>query len=229
MYYTYSNCYNLTGSPVCGNNVREMQNTYHNCRNLTGSPACGNNVTNMYQTYYNCQNLTGSPVCGNNVFNMYRTYYNCKNIGANAYFYSPEISSVAGCFELKNNSRRLNIYVPANSNTVNKVINGSRSSSLVYNSISYTNSGTYYYSTTYNIYIYPVEDVAAKRLENEFNVTRWIPDEYSNDITIDIDTVFAQMIKTYSPTSFAVSTGKACSISIPASLPNITIETMEVI
>ena len=50
MAYAYFECYNLTGSPVCGNNVTDMRYTYFNCINITGSPVCGNNVTNMYKT-----------------------------------------------------------------------------------------------------------------------------------------------------------------------------------
>ena len=80
MFGTYSNCYNLTGSPVCGPNVTDMDSAYWNCRNLTGSPACGSKVTNMYRAYELCINLTGSPVCGNNVTDMANAYYNCTNL-----------------------------------------------------------------------------------------------------------------------------------------------------
>jgi len=51
MFNTYYNCFNLTGSPVCGDNVTNMSCAYHNCRNLTGAPVCGDNVTNMDHTY----------------------------------------------------------------------------------------------------------------------------------------------------------------------------------
>ena len=81
--YAYYNCYNLTGSPVCGNNVTNMYMTYSGCYNLTGSPVCGDNVTNMHRTYYNCRNLTGSPACGNNVTSMLSAYYHCINLGIN--------------------------------------------------------------------------------------------------------------------------------------------------
>ena len=77
---TYHMCYNLTGSPVCGENVIDMSYAYHNCYNLTGSPVCGENVIDMSDTYSNCRNLTGSPVCGDKVTNMYCTYYNCSNL-----------------------------------------------------------------------------------------------------------------------------------------------------
>ena len=77
---TYHYCYNLTGSPVCGNNVTNMDWAYGYCRNLTGSPVCGDNVTNMAYTYRNCFNLTGSPACGDNVTNMAYAYYSCYNL-----------------------------------------------------------------------------------------------------------------------------------------------------
>ena len=80
MLYTYSCCYNLTGSPVCGANVTNMSSTYRDCTNLTGTPVCGDKVTDMYRTYQGCHNLTGSPVCGANVTNMFYTYYNCRNL-----------------------------------------------------------------------------------------------------------------------------------------------------
>ena len=62
MDYTYYNCTNLTGSPVCGSNVTNMGYTYWGCRNLTGSPVCGNSVTNMTSTYSNCSNLRDSII-----------------------------------------------------------------------------------------------------------------------------------------------------------------------
>jgi hypothetical protein len=50
-----------------------MRRTYSECRNLTGAPVCGENVTDMVYTYYNCINLSSngyfysnkvSNVCG---------------------------------------------------------------------------------------------------------------------------------------------------------------------
>ena len=80
MSYTYYNCRNLTGNPVCGPNVTNMYNTYYCCQNLTDSPVCGDKVTNMSYTYYSCYNLTGSPVCGDNVTTMNSAYSYCFNL-----------------------------------------------------------------------------------------------------------------------------------------------------
>jgi hypothetical protein len=80
---TYTYCNNLTGSPVCGNKVIGMDTAYQYCSNLTGNPVCGDNVTSIYYTYRYCSNLTGSPVCGNNVTDMRGTYYWCTNLTGN--------------------------------------------------------------------------------------------------------------------------------------------------
>ena len=80
MSYTYYACSNLTGSPVCGNSVIDMSRAYVGCRSLTGSPVCGPNVTNMGVAYQDCRNLTGSPVCGDKVLDLGLTYYNCRNL-----------------------------------------------------------------------------------------------------------------------------------------------------
>ena len=161
---TYANCSNLTGNPVCGDKVTEMSATYYDCGNLTGNPVCGESVINMNTAYAYCYNLTGSPVCGNNVVNMLGTYsaWNCTG---NAYFYSAKINNSKNCFVNKNNSKRLNIYIPNNSTTKRTVLyNNTRS--LVGANITWTNAGTYQYNTSYNIYIYPVANVAAAAIAN---------------------------------------------------------------
>ena len=80
MSHTYYSCFNITGSPACGNNVINMSTVYTDCRNLTGQPVCGANVTNMANTYYNCHNITGNPVCGSNVKYMSGAYRNCNKL-----------------------------------------------------------------------------------------------------------------------------------------------------
>lgn len=187
----YTNCYNLTGSPICGNNVSTMMNAYNNCFNLTGTPACGENVASMNHAYYNCQNLTGSPACGNKVWSMFYTYYNCfnltgapacgnsvthmnyayancKNLSGNAYFYSESVWYATGCFFNRSNNYALNLYVKSNSRTFN-TCTITTTSSIVKSTITWTNdmaTNGCYYNTAYNIYIYPVANVAAAREAN---------------------------------------------------------------
>lgn len=155
MAYAYYQCLNLKGSPVCGEKVTNMYYAYFNCINLTGSPVCGNNVTDMSSAYRACINLTGSPVCGNNVTNMSLAYSNCPNLTAGTfYFYAKNIVNARSCFQGKNNARRYNIHVPANSKTLNTFIQNDSSTSLVGTTITWTNNGTCWYNTKYNIYIY---------------------------------------------------------------------------
>ena len=182
MYYAYSGCSNLTGSPVCGNNVTDMRDAYSNCYNLTGSPVCGNNVTNMYFTYRDCHNLTDSPVCGPNAKDMAYTYYNCYNLFGNAYFYSSSVSRMSNCFYNRNSSRRLNIYLPANS-TTNTTAHYTNSDSMVGASVTWTDAGTYQYNIAYNIYLYPVSNVEDARLSVEYdnNYIAAKNDDYTNN------------------------------------------------
>jgi hypothetical protein len=170
----YYNCYRLKGSPVCGDNVINMSGAYHNCYNLTGSPVCGNNVTSMSGAYYGCTNLTGSPVCGSNVTSMSYAYYGCTNLTSNAYFYSSDIESVGACFGSRDTSKRLNLYVPADSITLemclySELFGESTLSGIegdYFNEDNYESYG-YYDSPLSNIYIYPVANVAAARAANK--------------------------------------------------------------
>ena len=168
MSWAYTGCSSLTGSPICGGNVTGMLETYADCSNLTGNPVCGNNVTNMYDTYGNCFNLTGSPICGINVTNMYYTYFDCSNLASNGYFYSNNISNMHNCFWNWPNTRYLNLYLPANSTSLTTALTNN-TSSLVGANITWTDdlaTNNCYYNTQYNIYIYPVENVAAARTAN---------------------------------------------------------------
>lgn len=204
----YYNCTNLTDAPVCGSRVTNMRSAYLNCTNLTGSPVCGDAVTNMWYTYQGCTNLTGAGACGNSVKEMYKAYegctnltgpavigqnvtliadaYNgCVNLAGNAYVYSPNIewNSMSNCFEGRNTSSRLNIYLPANTSTsrsfayhsyqeTHNIDGGGTSMGLtihhIVNEVTWTTNieGFYYYNTLHNIYVYPVENVAAARAAN---------------------------------------------------------------
>jgi hypothetical protein len=76
------------------------------------------------------------------------------------------ITNATNCFAGKNNARRLNIYIPENS-TTNTVFayNNSRSIAGLLG-VTWTITDAYYYNTAYNIYVYPVSNVAAARSAN---------------------------------------------------------------
>ena len=169
MAYAYDECTRLTGSPVCGSKVTNMSYAYYNCTSLTGPPVCGNSVTTMAYAYYRCTNLTGPPACGSKVTNMLDAYLNCKNLSGNAYFYSSSVSKMTYCFGGRNNcNKRLNIYVTAGSKTNTQLhYNNTYSISLINKAkITWTDNGTCQYNTQYNVYIYPVSNVAQARIDN---------------------------------------------------------------
>jgi hypothetical protein len=121
----------------------------------------------MEGAYRNCHNLTGHPICGQNVIEMRNAYTDCPNLASNAYFYSPSVSMMYNCFVNWPNTKYLNIYVPTNSITLNNVLLAS-DSSIVGANITWTNDtiNNRYYNTQYNVYVYPVENVAAARTAN---------------------------------------------------------------
>lgn len=180
----YCNCTKLTGSPVCGDAVTNMQFTYQGCTNLTGAGACGNKVTQMYKTYEGCTNLTGPAIVGENVSSIVDAYNGCINLAGNAYIYSTNLhtNSIGHCFEGRNTSSRLNIYLPMNSTTatsfaynsdpeITPSVPGGATQGFgvihIVNPVTWTtNSEGYYYNTEYNIYVYPVENVAVARAAN---------------------------------------------------------------
>jgi hypothetical protein len=153
----YGGCYlNLTGSPVCGSNVTNMSGTYSSCNKLTGSPVCGSKVTDMSSAYFNCANLTGSPACGSNVTNMAYAYYNCGKLDrTNIRFLSKNITNVAYCLAMPWSVYRCNIHVYKNSTTLKACLSSANKTTLVGNTVSWTNAGSYYYNSSYSLYIYP--------------------------------------------------------------------------
>ena len=150
---TFYWCTNLKGSPVCGNNVNRMSNTYKECSNLTGSPVCGPNVVDLSDTYNGCRNLTGSPVCGNKVKGMAYAYYECTNLRGDMYMYSKNVSNMRNCFYNRNTSNRLNIYIYKDSKTHN-CFNITNTRSLVGKNITWTQTDTGFYNTSFNLYVY---------------------------------------------------------------------------
>lgn len=161
MYNTYAGCTNLTGSPVCGPSVNSLSGAYRDCVNLTGAPVCGDSVTNMASTYVNCYNLTGAPVCGPNVTDLYYTYRNCTNLCGNMYMYSSNVQRINSCFNGRDASNMLNIYVSDSSVSLTTLMNYTNASSIIGRNCTWTHDAenSVYYNTFANIYIYPVANV----------------------------------------------------------------------
>ena len=111
----------------------------------------------MVYAYRYCYNLTGA-VIGDKVTNAYQAYANCSKVKGNVYINTNNITNIINCFGGRSHANRLNIYIPANtsSSTFNCIIgNTSDGTTIVNNAISWTQSGSYYYNTVFNIYVYP--------------------------------------------------------------------------
>ena len=179
MYQAYQNCAKLTGAPVCGPNVTSMGNAYYGCTNLTGAPVCGPKVTSMDYTYYNCCNLTGDPVCSSLTSYMDRTYYNCPDIYGNFYCLSPYVTSANECFNGRNNSRRLNIYIANYGKSMSSFTGGRLTNTYLSWSETKVNNKTCYYNLQSNIYVFPEMSVQLKKeKENNPNMYPYMIYEY---------------------------------------------------
>jgi hypothetical protein len=99
---------------------------------------------------------------------MANTYAHCYNLTGNGYFYSSKANAITNCFYGRNTSNKLSLYVPSGSTTLTTcLINNTKS--MVGQKITWTDdiaTNGCYYNTAYNIYIYPVANVAEARVAN---------------------------------------------------------------
>jgi hypothetical protein len=184
----------------------------------------------MSGAYIYCWNLSGYPICGNNVTNMYNAYYRCYDISGNAYFYSNKVSNVGNCFRDVN--KTLNVYVPANSVTLNTCLRTSYGESLSGTSVTWTNdyaSNGCYYNTQCRIYIYPVENVRASYLDNEYDIIANPMNVQDKNINLTNKSLSIKTEWNYQSAPLTIDSGIAYVMTINTSdLQNITVENMEV-
>jgi len=161
---------------------------------------------------------------------MAYTYNGCTNLYGNSYFYSNQVSNAFRCFDGRNIFNILNIYAPANSTTMTTLLRDD-SKSIVGTAITWTddmNTNGCYYNTMYNIYIYPVANVAATRLENEFDINLQLL-SHDKDTIVDNDSALVKTVWEYNAIEMTIDSGKAFSMPIDiGSLDGVTIEKVEV-
>ena len=185
--------------------IINMPNAFYNCRNLTGQPVCGNNVVNFYGAYYSCPNVSGTSSFGERVEDIRFSYYGGTNLSlpaiipanvtlingcfkgcnfpsGNFYFYSNKIEGCYNFFnKVKKSATRHNFYYLAETTTAKTIEKNGEDFGIVGGeTVTYTDvaDGVYAngkvrigckYNTSYNIYLYPVntvEDLDAIRKKN---------------------------------------------------------------
>lgn len=150
--YAYAYCNKTPGPATCGANVTDMSHAYYSCSALTGTAACGAKVTDMSYAYYNCINITNTGNIGANVTNMSHAFYGCNKFtnSINVYVYSPDVTNAVNCFYGKYASRYINVYVPANSTTLNTFIKNTAAESIYGKAVKWyhNSSNKCYYNTT---------------------------------------------------------------------------------
>lgn len=159
MQSAYVGCSLLAGQPVCGPNVVNMYMGYWSCGNLAGYPVCGDNVRNFRQAYSHCYNLTGEPVCGPNVTDMYSSYSHCYNMTGNCYILSDNITNAGLCFEERNNTTELHLYVNKNTLSYDAFMRNDYMS-ITGTTMNWTKfDDSTQFSLFYNIYLHAVDNV----------------------------------------------------------------------
>ena len=172
LYRSFYNCNELTSVSYYGRSTTNMMEAYYNCSNIKNSPSYGPNVVDMSSAFVNCTNLTGYATVGNSAVNLYNTFYGCKNLKSNAYIFSEHVQNAKQCFGGRNSLKRLNLYVPDNSITRATVLSQTINSVLGFGmSYTYDSLNNFYYNTTQNIYVYPVDNVVQTRLDNDGLIT----------------------------------------------------------
>lgn len=157
--FSYFNCRSLSGPAVCGDNVVTMQSAYYQCKNLTGDAAVGNNVINMQSAYVGCSLLAGQPVCGPNVTDMYSSYSHCYNMTGNCYILSDNITNAGLCFEERNNTTELHLYVNKNTLSYDAFMRNDYMS-ITGTTMNWTKfDDSTQFSLFYNIYLHAVDNV----------------------------------------------------------------------
>jgi hypothetical protein len=82
--------------------------------------------------------------------------------------YSPKVQAFNSCFNGRNTSNMLNIYVADGSTSLTSLMKYTNAASIIGRNCTWTydEANSVYYNTFANIYIYPVENVAAAREAN---------------------------------------------------------------
>lgn len=153
MSYAYCNCNGLTNTAASNANVKDMSYAYYNCRKINGVAPCSyNNITNLAYAFYYCINITNTGNIGTNVTNMSHAFYGCNKFtnSINVYVYSPNVTNALNCFYGKYANRYINVYVPANSTTLNTFIKNTAAESIYGKDVTWNHnaSNSCYYNTT---------------------------------------------------------------------------------
>jgi hypothetical protein len=86
---------------------------------------------------------------------MENAYHGCTNLSGDMYIYSYNVRDASNCFEGRSNSKKLDIYVPEDSNTSSSFLQTSYPLSIVGDNVDWSvDSSTNTYYNTYMIFIY---------------------------------------------------------------------------
>ena len=135
--------------------VKNMLGCFNQCQRFNHPLNIPDSVTDAGMIFSSCGNLNCPITFGNGVTSIQGAFSNCNNFSNNISIFSKNVTSARIMLggRVRNNSKRVNIHVPAGSKTYNAMLINT-SDSIVGNTISWTGT-SYKYNSQWNIYIYP--------------------------------------------------------------------------
>ena len=154
LYFMFTNCYSFNQSVTIPASVTNLAYTFCDCNKFNQPVIIPDSVTTMCETFRNCRNLNVPMSIGAGVTNLSGAFKNCSNFGSNVTVLSSGVTNIKNMFYGKNNSKRVNVFVPAGS-TTNTTFNNVAPMFNV-SSVTMTNdtANNCRYNTARNIYVY---------------------------------------------------------------------------
>lgn len=154
--YTLRYCYNFNQPVTIPNSVRYTMGMFMGCNHFNQPVVIPNGVIHMDGMFKNCS-LFNQPLVipqSANARAVMSMLDGCTNMSQDVKIYSTAINNAYRFCANKNNSKRLNIFVPSTGNTFNAFKSTTTANRIVQSTISWTTMTNGVYNSTWNIYIY---------------------------------------------------------------------------
>ena len=154
--YTFRYCHNFNQPVIIPNSVQYTIGMFKGCHNFNQPINIPNNVVSASDMFTNCRNFNQPLVIPDSV-NARGVLYmldGCTNMSQDVKIYSTIINNAYRFCANKNNSKRLNIFVPSTGNTFNAFKSTATANRIVQSTITWTTMTNGVYNSKWNIYIY---------------------------------------------------------------------------
>ena len=156
MYSAFNGCKSFNQPITIPESVKNTSYAFSNCFNFNQPITISNGTVYVSGTLFNCSNYNQPITIPESVTYANAMLSNCKSFGSDIMIFAKNINGVFNFLGSKNNSLRVNIYVPPNCTTNTKFYQSSSSTSILGATVSWTidNTNKCYYNATRNVYVY---------------------------------------------------------------------------